>query len=334
VRRWASAALGLAFVGAVLGVGCSHAGVFHCESNGECHDGAREGVCTDAGYCAFDDESCASGLAYGELAEAGLAGACVPVDGGTGTSGGESAGSSSSSTGGAVDTGDETGFQIDCPDGVGAPCEPLDPCAVGGTCNAEGTCVPTAIVTCNAPPGSCQAPQGECLPDGGCAYPLRPAASECDDGDPCTVDDLCDDAGTCVPGPVCPYDDPCQPGMCMAEGCVYGPSTDGSTCGATAAARCCNGACVDISSDPAHCGGCDTPCIGGQGCESVASTPQCDISPANTSGRCGCDGTDDCPLGQICRTDSPYAGRCTPEVDANCDGVSVDVDFCPNYCGY
>lgn len=335
VRRWASAALGLAFVGAALDAGCSQAAVFHCETNAQCNDAGRPGVCADPGFCAFDDESCPSGLEYGELAEPGLAGACVPVDGGTGTGGEGSTGSSSASTNGAgLDTSDESGLQIHCPDGVGAPCQPLDPCAVGGTCDAQGACVPTGVVTCNAPPGPCHVPQGQCLPDGGCAYPLRPAATDCEDGDPCTVGDACDDAGACVPGPACPSDDPCQPGVCMDDGCVYEPASNGSSCGATAAERCCNGACVDISSNAAHCGGCGSPCTGGHGCESVASTPQCGDAPADTSGRCGCVATSECPLGQICRTQAPYPGRCTPEFNAQCDGVAVNVDFCPNYCAY
>lgn len=322
----------------MIGLGCSHAGVFECESSEQCQDGARAGVCTDAGYCAFEDESCESDLAYGDLAAPELAGKCVPVGGGTGS--GSGPGSSdeplpSSSSDGPSITGDETGPTPACAGGMGTPCEPVDPCALGGTCDADGSCVPAGVITCNAPPGPCSSPQGQCQPDGSCAYPPSPPMSECEDGDPCTVGDLCDGAGSCLPGPLCPNAGECQFGACMAEGCVYGPAVDGTPCGAAAADRCCGGGCVDISTDPEHCGGCSSACVDGQECESVAVTSQCPDAPPATSGRCRCAAADDqCPLGQLCRTQAPYAGRCAPSDATACAGEFVEVQLCPNYCSY
>lgn len=337
VRRLA-AALGSILAGTVIGLGCGPAGVFQCESSEQCNDGARQGVCTEAGYCAFEDESCESDLAYGELAAPELAGKCVPAGSGTGTSGDPDTSESSSSSSSSESTSssvDDTGPTPACAGGVGSPCEPDEPCALGGTCDANGSCVPTGVITCNAPPGPCDSPQGECQPDGSCAYPPAAPMSGCEDGDPCTVGDLCDGAGACLPGSLCPDAGECQFGACMAEGCVYGPSVDGSPCGAAAADRCCGGTCVDISSDPQHCGGCGSACADGQDCESVEVTAECPDAPAATSGRCRCAmASDECPLGQVCRTVSPYAGRCTPESSANCEGDFVEVQLCPNYCAY
>ena len=336
VRRLA-AALGSVLVGAVLDLGCSHPGVFRCESNDQCQAGEQPGVCTDAGYCAFEDESCASGLEYGALAEPDLAGTCVPVGSGTEVSGEPSSDATSSSSSASDEppvTGDETGHEVVCPAGVGGPCEPADPCALEGICEADGSCTPTGIITCNAPPGPCYSPLGMCKPEGGCLYePLQ--QTECEDGDPCTVGDLCDGMGTCLPGAVCPSDDPCQPSVCMAEGCVVIALEDGAACGMFASKRCCNGACVDISIDPDHCGGCNAACAMGATCESVEVTAMCQDAPADTTGRCRCQMADDeCPPGQLCRSESPYAGRCAPTSSMGCDGDFVEVDLCPNYCSY
>ena len=77
--------------------------------------------------------------------------------------------------------------------------------------------------------------------------------------------------------------------------------------------------------------GCDADDI----CESVSVTSTCDPAPANTSGRCTCDGANaDCPLGQLCRTVTPFNNRCTPNSAANCVNDFVDVNLCPNYCAY
>jgi hypothetical protein len=114
--------------------------------------------------------------------------------------------------------------------------------------------------------------------------------------------------------------------------CVGKP--DGASCGPNESDRCCGEACVDISSDAAHCGGCNTPCGIGL-CESVHATDvDCPLAPVDTSGRCNCTQNADCPLNQVCQTTAPYANRCSPDSAANCDGVFVDNGSCPNYCAY
>lgn len=56
-------------------VGCSSDSLFRCADDSVCSDG---GICEPQGYCSFPDDACASGRRFGELADAGLANACVP----------------------------------------------------------------------------------------------------------------------------------------------------------------------------------------------------------------------------------------------------------------
>ncbi len=111
--------LGLA-MGLGVGLSCGP-GAFACNDDDQCQSGEFTGTCV-AGYCAFPDEGCASGLAYGEHA-AELSGTCVPPDSGGGSSGPSmtSVGASSAtSTGsGPVDTGPVDSGPADSSDGPG-----------------------------------------------------------------------------------------------------------------------------------------------------------------------------------------------------------------------
>jgi len=110
VIRAVAQGLGLALV---AGAGACGQAEYLCISDVEC----GEGQCTAAGYCGFVDDTCPSGLRYGDQADAELAGTCVPErdDDGT-TTGGPSpqtSGETSGETGGAetvaVDDGPTTG---------------------------------------------------------------------------------------------------------------------------------------------------------------------------------------------------------------------------------
>jgi len=67
-----------------------------------------------------------------------------------------------------------------------------------------------------------------------CIYTNMPEGTECDDGDPCNINDECDGMGNCV-----------------------GTPTGLTNCG---------GECVDLSSDPEHCGDCFTSCLFDEDC--------------------------------------------------------------------
>jgi hypothetical protein len=220
----------------------------------------------------------------------------------------------------------------------GASCEDGDPCTVGETCGAGNFCSGGSARICNTPPNTCTQLTGTCDSIRGCVYAPR-AGATCDDNNTCTQGDACD-AGTCVPGPSCPPPAACLAGTCQANGtCSYAPAADGVSCGANQSQRCCGGACVDISSSAAHCGGCNIACKSGFACESVAVQTLCSpFNPPNTSGRCTCDSTmvASCPNTQTCRAASPGLNRCTPPDAAACaPGEKVQaIAGCPSYCFY
>lgn len=135
--------LGL-LLGLATSVACFGAGSFECSSNNECFFGGEFGSCVEPGFCAFPDETCESGLVYGQHSGS-LGGVCVPEDAeeletgdgdGDGDAEGESETSGSESgtgTGTGTDTdSDETGIEPDC-----ASDEDCGECA---RCNGQGQC--------------------------------------------------------------------------------------------------------------------------------------------------------------------------------------------------
>jgi hypothetical protein len=319
---------------AVTLIASCHAAVFHCSEDDDCRDDGSTGVCTALGYCAFEDESCPTGLEYGERAPSSVAGSCVP--GGVGASTGEAGDASTSTTGahGSDTLAEPESSSAGATCRPSDPCEPDDPCAQAGLCNGAGVCMPVTFMVCDEPPSDCYEAEGTCTA-GTCEYTPRGRGAACADADGCTEGDACDGAGLCVSGELCPNDNPCATSTCTAGACVLADLDDGSSCGTAASARCCGGTCVDISNDAAHCGGCNTQCWEGLECESISETSSCEIAPEATSGRCRCEGfTSQCPLGQLCRTVEPYVDRCVPPSSDNCEDVRFSQNSCPSWCGY
>lgn len=341
----------LAFAMMLFVPGCLDPREFPCERDEMCVRDGVDGQCGPAGYCAYPDDGCPSDLRYGTAAPPSWAGQCVESSGtaGTGTtSDGETHGETHDPTAGCGEPCDdppgpcfesegtcEGGTCVYSPKPQDSSCEGPDACVDGGRCDGDGRCVGGTPLPCDDPPDSCSGPMGTCDPEtGACTYPPAQSGTACEDGDLCTQGDVCQ-GGRCTPGPSCESDDPCETGQCLEGGCVFTPLDDGASCGPTAAARCCSGTCVDISTDPAHCGGCNTACDPGQGCEPVDQTSECDPAPAQTSGRCTCSESDaQCPIDQVCRINEPAANRCAPTSEAGCSGIFVDVEQCPNFCAY
>jgi hypothetical protein len=174
-----------------------------------------------------------------------------------------------------------------CTDGGPLVCTPSDQCHVAGTCNPatgkcsnpnapngtscddgnlctlndtcqNGVCIGSASVVCT-PLDQCHV-AGVCDPaTGQCSNPNAPNGRACDDGDPCTTNDVCTN-GVCAGTPVaCPVCKSCSGGICVND-------ADNTDCASTPPSKCCSGNCTDITTT-ANCGTCGMQCTG--------TTPAC-----------------------------------------------------------
>jgi hypothetical protein len=184
----------------------------------------------------------------------------------------------------------------------GAACDDDDACTIDDICTA-GACAGTPLAcedrACHAP-SSCDATLGTCADS-----PLA-NGTVCDDGDACTLVDICTD-GTCAGSPVVCGPFTCfTPGVCDASTgtCTYAPLDDGAPCVVM-------GVC------------------GGSGvCQQATCTmtaPVCDDQNPCTQDTCD---EGDCthtilPDGMPCRNRSCVDGKC---VGDGLDGGSARVD--------
>ncbi len=114
------------------------------------------------------------------------------------------------------------------------------------------------------------------------------------------------DAAACSASAECPPGETCQGGVC-APGCDAQQSCAGEL-------TCCGG-CVDVTTDLAHCGGCNSPCgevvHGTPACVAAACTNVCDDGYGDCDGDAsnGCEALGDCACApgasQDCYTDDP-----------------------------
>ncbi len=110
----------------------------------------------------------------------------------------------------------------------GTFCDDGNLCVEAETCHA-GACQGGDAVTC-AVPGPCQQGTGTCSPATGCSYPAGPDGVACDDGNPCTSNDVC-------LGGVCKgQDDQCA-GITVGQACAVTTDCPASTI-------CASGACA------------------------------------------------------------------------------------------
>ncbi|MBM4353921.1 MAG: hypothetical protein FJ109_09015 [Deltaproteobacteria bacterium] len=202
-----------------------------------------------------------------------------------------------------------------------------------------------------------------CLGDGGCEHAAQ-TGTECKDGNPCTVADLCQQ-GVCAGTPVeCDDNNPCTDDACNeAGGCAFAANSakcdDSNPC--TVADACeqkeCKGFAVAcdcqqdgncaVLEDGNLCNGtlfCDTgklpyQCAVKKGTEVVCPEPSGVDAPCRTAvcdpatGKCGfanaadktpCDDADACTVNDSC-----MGGTCMPGITANCnDGNVCTEDVC------
>ncbi|MFZ4578705.1 MAG: fibrinogen-like YCDxxxxGGGW domain-containing protein [Myxococcota bacterium] len=202
----------------------------------------------------------------------------------------------------AVDTSEPTDTPLDpCPGGAGCPCandfdcDDGDPCTWGASC-VDGFCSKGFQESCDDGNGCTT---DTCLKVGGCENTLQNGA--CQDGDPCTVGDLCVD-GACVAGKprVCAdgngcTDDVCQPG----QGCAYihnkAPCADGNAC--LEPSNCEYGYCPP---------GDDKPCDDGQTCTYDTCDPVKGCEPRPEPAPQACSGSE-----QFGRCFEAFGGKVT-----------------------
>ncbi len=226
------------------------------------------------------------------LAAAASCATQVTTNEGSGATGGDG-GSITTGTGGAGEGGSGTGT------GGSGPCSSADDCiAQSDTCNV-GTCI-----------------------NGVCEKLPANDGTACDDGQFCTLNDLCQ-AGVCTGGTPkqCPPGGQCQVGACdeATDSCTTAPGNDGASCvdsdPCTLTGICSNGTCapgqpVDCSFLNSECGvGFCDPQLG---CVAMplAEGAACDDGMFNpcTAGKC-------------------IQGTCT-SLPANDDGPCTDNLFC------
>ncbi len=173
----------------------------------------------------------------------------------------------------------------------------------------------------------------------------EPAGTSCDDGNACTVDDVCDGANTCGGSPAnCDDGNPCTDDSCdPSTGCTHTNNTascdDGNAC--TTNDTCAAGTCVGGA--PLNCNdgnGCtDDSCNPESGCVNTNNTAPCNDGNACTTndtcaaGTCVGGAPLDCNDGNVCTDDT-----CNPAsgcVNANNTAPCSDGNSCtaPDVCG-
>jgi len=164
----------------------------------------------------------------------------------------------------------------------GTPCDDGNACTKDDKCDRKGVCIGTEY--------SCDDRQCHtvaCGGEDGCIYTPSDEGAQCDDGDPCTVDDKCND-GECVGVPMSCESSECADGVCKDGECLldyFEPGTacdDGNPC--TVDDRCnSEGVCVGTERD---CGGTDA--IDDVGEQEDSAEPEADTNdePAKKSSSC------------------------------------------------
>ncbi|MSP93106.1 MAG: hypothetical protein EXR79_15120 [Myxococcales bacterium] len=216
--------------------------------------------------------------------------------------------------------------------GNASPCSDGNECTLPDIC-AGGVCKPGAAKVCDDKNGctddSCDAATGTCK--------AAPNALPCNDGDACTVADLCA-AGACKPGKAVDCDDknPCTTGDgCKLGACVAGVPVvcdDKNPCTNDACDKA-TGKCV-AAPNAAACSDSDA-CTVGDVCAASACKPgaatNCDDKSACTTdacdkatGVCGhaaldgpCTDNDACTVGDVCAAGACKAGASTVCDDKN-----------------
>ncbi len=211
-------------------------------------------------------------------------------------------------------TNDSCDPQVGCQHAANiAPCSDGNSCTAGDSC-AAGSCAPGVVLTCDDG-NSCT--DDACDPSSGCLH--KNNKLPCNDGDVCTIGDLCAD-GFCIIGPsfTCNdgnncTDDSCDPN----KGCVFinntKPCSDNNGC--TGGDTCAGGKCLSS-------GGCDANALCTPGAQNVSCV--CNKGFVGNGFICTdidecANGTAKCGANTVC-TNTPGSYACTCQANfADCD---------------
>ncbi len=215
---------------------------------------------------------------------------------------------------------------------LAAPCSDGNPCTEGDQCKV-GKCFPGPLKDCsdNQP---CTTEY--CTADAGCATKFNTA--ECDDGDACTVGDMCQQGQCSGAAMACDDGNPCSLDTCTAGQCGHTwatlPCSDANLC--TDGDKCVDGKCQ--GGPPLACDDGNTctqdGCSAGIGCVHnliPSGTPcddgsSCTTGDACSGGLCKGSGSNSCSDGNACTADACATnGAC---VHLALDGPCDDGDPC------
>jgi hypothetical protein len=222
----------------------------------------------------------------------------------------------------------------------GASCDDGKLCSSPDTCQG-GVC--SGVNTCTTPPNAqCWQATGTCT-TGGCTYAKKADGAACDDGNPCSRNDVCAN-GTCGGTAfTCNAPDACHSSTCNGVDCTVLPQAGGACSDAAA--------CISAGTCDAA-GACQGPvCPAASICQrGTCISGACSYAPQNAGAVCGsascndlkCDGSGNCtvpgspsPKNTACSV-SGSPGRCDglggcmlcsagPEIACG-DGIDNDCD--------
>jgi formylglycine-generating enzyme required for sulfatase activity len=210
-----------------------------CGENAECQEGACNCIaekcveeCCDVEAVCFDGGCCTPQCDGKECGDDGCGGSC-----------GECTGPQEECVAGQCkcqpDCEDKACGNDGCVDSCGT-CDDGNPCNGVETCDL-GACVVGESVDCSDVP---QCMQAQCNPLSGACDLATVGGGQCDDGDACTLDDVCA-GGECESGKVllCSDGNECTEDSCSSQtGCIYVPAEDGLGC-ADGDGECVTGMC-------------------------------------------------------------------------------------------